>query len=305
MTYAQFYAEEIEAVAGLTAAHLVAAFAAVPRERFLGPGPWTARGEGEVFGPPRTTSDADPKRVYHNLAIAIDASRQLFNGVPSLLAAWMQALGVRPGARVLHVGAGTGYYTAVMAEAVGADGHVEAWEVDAALASRARDGLADRPNVLVYTGDAAEHSRPFDVVLVNAGATHPRPSWLDALAPGGRLLVPLTVTMPPGAPVGKGFALLVERPSEPAPAAMGTVPLSAPQESDMGTVPMSASYPARFLNMVAIYNAAGARDPAIEARLGQAMARGDFMTVRRLRRDAHDEGAGCWLHTPGFCLSRE
>ena len=75
-------AEDIGRVGSLPAP-LVEAFASVPRERFLGPGPWVVWGEGQSA--PQTTIDADPARVYVNASIAIDADRQLFNGLPSFL----------------------------------------------------------------------------------------------------------------------------------------------------------------------------------------------------------------------------
>ena len=66
-----YYAEELRAVANLQSAALVRAFAKVPREHFLGPGPW------QVFSPGLesvwTTKDADPKHLYHNLLVVIDA----------------------------------------------------------------------------------------------------------------------------------------------------------------------------------------------------------------------------------------
>jgi protein-L-isoaspartate(D-aspartate) O-methyltransferase len=69
---AALYAEEIEATANIQSAAIVDALATVPREQFLGPGPWLVRGEGGLQTPPRTTSDGDPRHVYHNLAVAID-----------------------------------------------------------------------------------------------------------------------------------------------------------------------------------------------------------------------------------------
>jgi len=68
--------------------------------------------------------------VYHNVAVAIDPARQLFNGQPGTLAVWIDTLDLAAGMRVLHVGAGLGYYSAVMAECVGPTGRVVAYEVD-------------------------------------------------------------------------------------------------------------------------------------------------------------------------------
>src|SRR4030095_1404898 len=69
----RFFAEEIEALCGLRSTALVEAFATTPRETFLPPGPWIIRSETDYLaGMPRRTPDADPRRVYHNVAIAID-----------------------------------------------------------------------------------------------------------------------------------------------------------------------------------------------------------------------------------------
>jgi protein-L-isoaspartate(D-aspartate) O-methyltransferase len=284
----RLFAEEIEAVCNLRSARLVDAFAAVPRERFLPDGPWTVRGEGGdgtmLGGPPRsrTTVDADPARVYHNIAVAIDPARQLFNGQPATLAVWLDALALTPGARVLHVGCGLGYYTAVMAEAVGPSGHVVAYEVDEPLADRARQNLSTLQWVEVRHGDgSAPSDETFDAILVNAGVTHPLAAWLDALAPGGRMLLPLTGTMPAMAPtIGKGIAWLLTRQDD-------------------------GSCAARVVGVVAIYSAIGVRDDAVNPRLGKALMGGpqQWAAVKRLRRDRHDADAACWLHGDGWCWS--
>src|SRR5512138_1149091 len=205
----RFFAEEIEAVAKLRSATLVDALATVPRERFLAPGPWTVLAEADFGAGPvktRLTPDADPSRVLHNIAVAIDPGRQLFNGQPATLCAWIDALEIAPRSRVFHVGCGTGYYTALMAHCAGPRGRVLAFEADTALAAAAARNLAEAPGVEVRA-DAGADPRPesFDAMLVNAGVTHPLDAWLDALAPGGRLILPLTSTMAPMGNIGKGL----------------------------------------------------------------------------------------------------
>src|SRR2546429_3938771 len=80
----QFYAEELRAVANLQSEALVRAFAKVPREHFLGPGPWQVLSPGSEID--WTTKDADPRHLYHNLLVVIDAECHLNNGYPSFLA---------------------------------------------------------------------------------------------------------------------------------------------------------------------------------------------------------------------------
>ena len=139
----RFFAEEIQVVSNLQSTAVISALSTVARERFLPPGPWTIRGEADFQAAPRQTPDADPRHVYHNVAVAIDPARMLFNGAPGLLAMVIDALALRAGDRVLHIGTGLGYYTALIAECVGASGRVVGLEVDAALAADARANLAD------------------------------------------------------------------------------------------------------------------------------------------------------------------
>ena len=140
----RFFAEELEAVCKLRSPALVDAFATVPREQFLPPGPWTVMADSDFMSGMRLrpTPDADPARIRHNIAVAIDPTRQLFNGQPGTLGVWIDALDLAAGARVLHIGCGLGYYTAVMAHCVGPTGRVVAFEVDEALAAQARQNLA-------------------------------------------------------------------------------------------------------------------------------------------------------------------
>jgi protein-L-isoaspartate(D-aspartate) O-methyltransferase len=275
----RFYAEEIGAVAGLHSPALLEAFARVPREHFLGPGPW--RLGSPDFGMQaglkyRVTEDADPRRLYHNILVSIDPERNLNNGHPSTLAAWLDAVDIAAGERMFHLGCGLGYYTAVMAEVSGVKGHITALEVDAGLAARARENLAPWTNVEVLTGDGGVYDPgPADVIFVNAGVTHPRSVWLDHLRPGGRLLVPLTFDV--GGEAGKGGMLLVQR------------------ESD--------AYTARFLTWVMIFSCTSVRDPELNGRLLKLIGGGKMFSVRSLRRDAHAADETCWLHGQDFCLS--
>src|SRR5215467_451568 len=106
----RFYAEELRATAPvLCNDSVVEAFASVPRERFLGLGPWR-------IIPPMymdsiyITPDADPRRLYHDVLVTIDETRDLNNGQPALWARLFDQLDLRPGERIMQVGAGTGYY---------------------------------------------------------------------------------------------------------------------------------------------------------------------------------------------------
>src|SRR5215468_2520512 len=122
---------------------IVEAFAAVARERFLGPGPWRILSD-RLHNPRHDyflTPDDDPRWIYHDVLVAIDHARGLNNGLPSLWARNFDHLDLERGQRVMQVGAGTGYYGAVLAEIVGENGRVIAVECDVELATRARVNL--------------------------------------------------------------------------------------------------------------------------------------------------------------------
>jgi len=274
------FAEEIEAVAHLEAPELVDAFARVPREAFLGPGPWQISRPFDTERPYRTTPDADPRRIYHDVVVAIDPARQLNNGQPSALARWICEAAIRRGDSVMHVGAGLGYYTAIMAELAGPAGRVHACEVDPALAERARRQLAPWPNVTVEASDATSPRGTFDAIFVNAGCTYARPEWLAALAPGGRLVLPLTVHLPQ-IPLGVGAMIRIDR-----PAGQGD----------------AKRWPARLFSQVGIFDCTSARDPAHEAVLRPLAAPAMAARVRAVRVEPHAKDDACLAHLDGFCV---
>ncbi|HVE81954.1 MAG TPA: methyltransferase domain-containing protein [Myxococcales bacterium] len=288
----EWYAEELRAIAAIRSEAVVQAFRKVPRERYLGPGPWQLAIIGNPVGLKlstagaeyRTTPDANPERLYHNVPVAIDAARSLNNGQPGAVASLIDALDLQPGQRAVHVGCGTGYFTAVMAEVVGPRGRVLGLDVDAALAARAAENLRELPQARAEPGDASRLEGPVDAILVNAGATHPRAQWLDALADGGRLVVPLTVRfamVPLGPGFGSGFAVRLERVS-------------------------AERFRVRPVAPIAIFDCEGARDPAVEEKLKEIIRNPmGLAQVRSLRRDAHQRGADCALHESGWCLSRQ
>jgi len=94
---------------------------------------------------------------------------------------------------VVHIGAGTGYYTAILAHIVGLSGRVTGIEYEPELAARAKTNFATYPNVEIVEGDGTLVSfDTADVIYVNAGCTRPVESWLERLADGGRLILPMT-----------------------------------------------------------------------------------------------------------------
>ncbi|HEX6649533.1 MAG TPA: hypothetical protein VF075_08335, partial [Pyrinomonadaceae bacterium] len=79
--YRRFYADEIRFVANLDSPSLVEAFARVPREKFIGPGPWQV-GSAEVralaaagMGSATYVPVDDARHLYHNVVVVLDAAR--------------------------------------------------------------------------------------------------------------------------------------------------------------------------------------------------------------------------------------
>jgi protein-L-isoaspartate(D-aspartate) O-methyltransferase len=281
----RFYAEEIRYAANLSTPALIEAFARVPREKFLGPGPWKIAGAdltggGTIYVP---TADDDPRRVYHNVAIGLDPARNLNNGQPGALAHWIEALDLKPGDRVFHLGCGVGYFTAILAETIGPMGTVIASEVNIEFARRAQEYLASYPNVSMHIGDGmAVNSGACDAMLINAGVTHPHRHWLGQLHSGGRMVVPITVPMG-NTGLGKGVMAKIVR--EP------------------GGQDGSPKFSARVLTFVAIFHCVGGRNAQLEPALGKAFATGTLLKMKSVRTDAHEVSDSCVIHTPEVCLS--
>ena len=269
------YAEEIRFVANLKREDVVAAFAKVPRERFLGSPPWKLSDRNGGY---RDVRGGDPRDTYHDVLYALDASRKLNNGSPSLVGALIDESGAREGHHAVHIGCGTGYYTAILAELVGEGGHVTAIEIDEVLAERARENLEPWSQVDVKQADGTQFDPgAADAILVNAGATHPSRLWLERMLPDAKLIVPLTVDAPTH---GVGWILKLSHTAK--------------------------GFAARFISPVGICHCVGARDEDFNRLLSQAFMRGEdeLLKVRSLRRDPHDIADDCWLHGDDFCLSR-
>jgi protein-L-isoaspartate(D-aspartate) O-methyltransferase len=157
-----------------------AAFRSTPRHLFLP-------------GVPVDQAYADnPVYTKHDGAgTSISAASQ-----PWMVAAMLEQLDAQPGHRILEAGAGTGYNAALMGAIVGDTGHVATIDVDEDLVDGARKNLAAAGigNVEVLLADGAlghEPGAPYDRIIATVGAYEVPTAWLDQLAEGGRLVVPL------------------------------------------------------------------------------------------------------------------
>lgn len=157
---------------GIRDERVLAAVAQIPRERFV---PEDLRGHAE---------DDRPLPIGHGQSIS----------QPFVVAYMTERLGLAGDERVLEVGTGSGYQTAVLAHLAE---EVFSVEIVPELAARARalllDDLALR-NVRLRTGDGSEgwpEEAPFDRVIVTAAADAVPPALVGQLGPGGRMILPV------------------------------------------------------------------------------------------------------------------
>src|SRR4051812_18251083 len=166
--------------AGVAPDRVIDAFARVPRHAFL-PGVDPA----DVY--------VDDAVVTHREDSGIPTSS---SSQPSLMASMLARLDVPPGARVLEVGAGTGFNAALLADLVGPEGAVTAVELQPSVAETAAGNLraAGFDRVAVVCGDGARPpGGPYDRIIVTAGCWSLPPGLVGALADGGVLVAPLRV----------------------------------------------------------------------------------------------------------------
>jgi protein-L-isoaspartate(D-aspartate) O-methyltransferase len=274
------FATEIQQQGHIKSPGLIEGLATVPRENFVGPGPWKIMRPADLASGYQLTPDTNPRHLYENVLVALDERRMLNNGEPLALLLFLDSLTLSAGTRLLHIGCGVGYYTAIAAHAVGPHGSVVAVEIDLALAARAKLNLQSYGTVKVAANNGTlDRFGTFDAIFVNAGCTRPQSLWVDQLAVGGRLLIPLTVGLPTMPGIGAGSMLLVTR--------------------------GETEYRARFTSAVGIFHCEGARSAEEEALLAKALAGGNRQSVCRLRRDGHDLGPNCWFHASVFCLESD
>jgi protein-L-isoaspartate(D-aspartate) O-methyltransferase len=274
------YARQMLAVAGMQDERVENAFAKIRREDFLGSEPWQVVRRPPVPPLPRN----DPAAIYQDVVIALQPDRGVNNGSPSLHARMLHDLAVEAGQHVAHIGAGAGYYTAMLAELVGPSGRVSAYEFDAELAARARTNLAPWCNVTVTAADGA--GAPADMVdriYVNFAVAAPAASWLERLKPAGRLL----------------FAL-----GAPDPQARARFPRHSAKGGVVVIDQVSQGFAAQYRYPAYYVCAEGelAGDEASEFALFAAFEKGGIEFIKSLRLNDFDP-TRCWYATARWGLS--
>jgi protein-L-isoaspartate(D-aspartate) O-methyltransferase len=171
----------------------------------------------------------------------------------------------------LHIGCGTGYYTAILAHLVGPSGKVIAYEIEPELGRRATENLKSWDNVEVRIESGVNDKLPrCDAIYVNAAATRPVAGWLDALNEGGRLLFPLAGSK------GGGVSLLLTR---------RHFRLDAIDTADRG------SFAARVIGYCGFVACRDAHDPAEAANVTATFYSGLWEARSLIRNDQPDDNA--------------
>jgi protein-L-isoaspartate(D-aspartate) O-methyltransferase len=150
---------------------------------------------------PRTgfLPDAERRRAGHDGPLAIGHGQT--NSQPRTVAAMLRLLEVRPGHRVLDVGSGSGWTTALLAHLVGPTGSVVGVELVEALVTFGAANLAatDQPWASIRTATPGvlgvpDHA-PYDRILVSAEPATLPGELVAQLADRGRLVIPVRGTM--------------------------------------------------------------------------------------------------------------
>ncbi len=263
----EHFADGLRLRAGLdgtkAADRLLDAFCEVPREAFAGSGPWRVRSPLAPGKPPVTTPDADPRWLYHDMLVVLDETKGINIGQPSMWARFLAKSDIQDGARILQVGAGVGYYTAILSHLAGPDGSIFAYEIDLELAKRAALNLAGYNNVTVRHGNAATglvDEGPFDAVVAFAGVTHIPNVWSGHLAPKAKLLLPLTGIM------GSGAMILAQ--------------------------PDSDGFCAKTVGRCGFYHCSGARDDKLAVEIDEMFANAGRLEDWRFRITGGDDTSG-------------
>ncbi|MBN2206153.1 MAG: protein-L-isoaspartate(D-aspartate) O-methyltransferase [Candidatus Aminicenantes bacterium] len=159
------------AARGVRDPRVLAAMRKVPRHLFVPPG--------------------QESRAYDDEPLPIGAGQTISQ--PYIVAFMTEVLDLRAEDRVLEVGTGSGYQTAVLAEIVRKVFSVEVIEELSRRASRTLERLGYR-NIVFRTGDGARgwiEEAPFDAILVAAAPAAVPPALRDQLAVGGRMIIPV------------------------------------------------------------------------------------------------------------------
>lgn len=156
---------------GITDPKILEAFRAVPREEFL--------------------SEDYRDLAYGDHPLPIEAGQTISQ--PYIVALMIKAAEVKPGDKVLEVGAGSGYAAAVISRIASKVIAIERQSELVEVASERMRRLG-YDNVRIVEGDGTRgwpDEAPFDAILAAASGSHVPPPWVEQLAEGGRIVMPV------------------------------------------------------------------------------------------------------------------
>jgi protein-L-isoaspartate(D-aspartate) O-methyltransferase len=156
---------------GITDPKILEAFRAVPREEFL--------------------SSEYRDLAYGDHPLPIEAGQTISQ--PYIVALMIKAAEVKPGDKVLEVGAGSGYAAAVMSRIAGSVLAIER-QPDLVASASERMRRLGYDNVRIVEGDGTRgwpDEAPFDAIVAAASGSHVPETLVEQLAPGGRIVMPV------------------------------------------------------------------------------------------------------------------
>jgi len=156
---------------GITDPKILEAFRCVPREEFL--------------------SEEYRDLAYGDHPLPIEAGQTISQ--PYIVALMIKAAEIKPGDRVLEVGAGSGYAAAVMSRIASEVIAIERQGELVEIASERMRGLG-YDNVRIVEGDGTRgwpEEAPYDAIVAAASGSHVPPPWVEQLAEGGRIVMPV------------------------------------------------------------------------------------------------------------------
>lgn len=162
------------------------AFLSVPRERFV----------------PEHVKELGLEGIYKDVALLTKQDARgaplSSSSQPAIMAAMLEELRLEPGLNVLEIGAGTGYNAALLSKIVGSEGTVTTLDIERDIVRRARSALKEGGYpvgaVLGDGRDGWSANAPFDRIIATASALELPRAWLDQLAEGGFLTIPLRLS---------------------------------------------------------------------------------------------------------------
>ena len=137
------------------------------------------------------------ERIYSDEPLLSHRDPPSSTSQPSLVMNMLETLDVRLGARVLEIGAGTGWNAALMAHLVESSGSVVSIDNQPDVAQSARRHIksAGLKNVHIVTGDGANgypKAAPYDHLITTVSCPDVFPAWLQQLKPGGIAVITLS-----------------------------------------------------------------------------------------------------------------